>query len=232
MRVEKASRAPRARSCTTVPPPAPARRFAAALAAGAPPVRPRRRQNSPNSRRSVAKSVAIAGSAPRHRSICRRHRRPPRRSVDIASHGMESCACWVIAFGRRSITRFALPCERSIVPGATTRTVRRHTDIGLDQMLGPAARASARSSDRRAADSGRVSTRTSSSSSAPSRASPPARSAARAAPRAASTASIWVGNTLTPRMISMSSLRPLIALDAAAWSAPCPGSSRVRSRVR
>jgi hypothetical protein len=27
-----------------------------------------------------------------------------------------------VCFGRRSMTRFALPCERSIVPGATTRT--------------------------------------------------------------------------------------------------------------
>ena len=36
------------------------------------------------------------------------------------------------------MTRFALPCERSMVAGGTTRTVGGHADKRLDEVLGAA----------------------------------------------------------------------------------------------
>jgi hypothetical protein len=49
---------------------------------------------------------------------------------------------------------------------------------------------------------------------------------------ASSASSIWVGNTLTPRRMIMSSERPVTFSMRRIPGRAVPGSSRVRSRVR
>ena len=49
---------------------------------------------------------------------------------------------------------------------------------------------------------------------------------------ASTNSSIWVGNTLTPRTIIMSSVRPVIFCIRRIEGTAVPGNSRVRSRVR
>ena len=92
---------------------------------------------------------------------------PPRSRAGRRS---DSGTFMLYPFGRLSMTRFALPCERSIVAGGTTRTVVGHADMRLDQMLGAALERDALLRVERAAQSrAAISTTTSSSSSRPGR---------------------------------------------------------------
>ena len=222
MRVEKSSsraaRAARARR----PPPSPARRFAAASAAGAPAVRPKAaRTRRIAGDRSQSRSRSRLGAAPA--VDLRRHRRPPAAAVDITS--TDQVLCMLVQSLLRPQIDHALRLALRAFDGSGRdhAHLRRHADIGLDQVLGRAPASSAALSvpaTRRASRPARRARR------ARLRAGPPARSAAQAAPRSHSAASIWVGNTLTPRMISMSSLRPWMR------SMPAHGARRARQQPR
>ena len=136
MRVEKSlARAARALMRRRLPPP-PARRCAAALAAGAPRSSSESRQNSRIAAGDrSAKSVAHRrlGAAP---AVDRRvDRRPPAAARHRVASDRSRCAC-CHCFGRRSTHALRLALRALDRSGRDHANLRRHTDIGLDQVLG------------------------------------------------------------------------------------------------
>src|SRR3984885_7993729 len=132
---------------------------------------------------------------------------------------------------RSSITRRIFPVDRSSVPGSTTFACTVTPMLSFTTRTISAAAASRAPASRASADPGAASTSTVSSSSRSGRVSSSWKCGASPGTRS-TISSICVGNTLTPRRMIMSSLRPLIRAIRRNGAYELPGSSRVMSRVR